>query len=69
MYSVMTYQEYLRTSEGLKQLADEVCVSPEAARTFIKSLGGRASCASGKNVSQPTAGPSVPEVATKKKRR
>ena len=37
----MTYQEYLRAMENFGRLADEACASPETARAFIKSLGGK----------------------------
>lgn len=41
VYLGMTYQEYLRAMDCIGRLADEACASPETARAFIKSLGGK----------------------------
>lgn len=47
----MTHQEYLQTIEGIDRLGKKATASPEAARAFIKLLGGRVPRASSKKVS------------------
>lgn len=65
----MTHQEYLRAIEGIDRLGREATASPEAARAFIKLLGGRVPRTSNKKIAQsPVAAPPAKATPPKKAR-